>query len=231
MPVGNSHKYTPPYISPKAFHHLIEELEKGVPEQLDRTYLDGMFSGSTGTQVMAALRYLGLADNMKPTPQLRLLVGVKGEERAKRLRDIALKTYAFIFSGITSSGTATYGQLEDLFSAEFHVDGDVRRKCIKFFTSLAHDAGVPLSPHIIKRVRMTHGTRVVKTPARRASPKTSRVPALPQEVVKVPEPTDLMNTLVNKFPDYDIQWTDEQKQKWVDDFSMFVIKIYPEVKK
>jgi len=231
MPAENTRKYTPPYISPRTFQHLLEELEKSVPERMDRTYLDGMFSGSTATQVMAALRYLGLADGIRPTPQLRLLVDARGDERTKRLKDLTQKNYTFVFDGITNSGTATYGQIEELFTNNFNVDGDVRRKCIKFFTSLATSAGIALSPHITKKVRVSQRIISPRVAIKKVPPKTPVIEAPPVQVHKPREAGGLLEKILEKFPDYDIGWTVEQKHGWVEDFTTFVNRVYPETKR
>jgi hypothetical protein len=234
MSAENVRTYSPPYISPRTFQHLIEQLQTTIPDRFDRSYLDSMFSGSTGVQVMAAMRFLNLLDSgNKPTHHLRLLVQSTGEERTKRLRDLANNVFGFILNNESFNiQTATYGQLEEIFTSYFKVDGDVRRKCIKFFISLAQDADIKLSPHITKKVKMTSNTAaVVRTSTKKTVVKAPKIPEIPQIVEKVPENTELIHRLISKFPDYDIQWTDVQKQKWVDDFTLFFVKVYPEVKK
>jgi hypothetical protein len=233
MSAENVRKYSPPYISPRTFQHLVEQLETTIPDRFDRSYLDKMFSGSTGVQVMAAMRFLNLLDSgNKPTHHLRLLVQSTGDERPKRLRDMANNAFGFVLNNNSLNlKTATYGQLEDIFTSQFGVDKDVRRKCIKFFISLAHDAGIELSPYITQKVKMASNSVAVKTPARKTNSKASKTQEIPQEAGKIPQHTELINRLMDKFPDYDILWTDGQKQKWVDDFTVFFGKIYPEVKK
>lgn len=230
MSSENSRKYSPPYISPRSFYHLIERLQENIPGRIDRSYLDTMFSGSSSTQVMAAMRFLTLIDaGNKPTHPLRLLVDSRGEERVKRLKDVCNSAFAPVFnSGSVDLRTATFAQFEELFHDQFGVDGDVRRKCIKFFTTLASDAGIELSPHITKKVRTTSST-ATRAPVKKASSRSSRIDEIPQ-AGKVPEHTELLDKLLGKFPDFDFSWTQEQKAAWLESFNIFMQKIYPELR-
>ncbi len=233
MSVENTKRGTPPYISPSTFRHLVEQLQKNLPDRIDRSYLDELHSGSTSTQIMSALRYLSLADTLnKPTHHLKLLLASSGDERIKRLKDLANNSYGFIFNDSSVDlKTATYSQLEELFHNNSGVDGDVRRKCIKFFTSLCHDADVPLSPHVTKKVRMSQSSQPARTSVRKASSKGTKIMEVPQQKWQVPEHMELLNKLLDKFPGYETEWTELQKSKWLDGFLQFMQKIYPEIKK
>lgn len=232
MSIENTKRGTPPYISPSTFRHLVEQLQKNLPDRIDRSYLDELHSGSTSTQIMSALRYLNLADSInKPTHHLKLLVASSGEERVKRLKDIANNSYSFVFNnGTVDLKTATYAQLEELFHDNSGVDGDVRRKCIKFFTSLCHDADVPLSPHVTKKVRMSGNSQPARISVRKTSSKSTKTTEVPQGVLKIPEHMELLSKLLDKFPEYETEWTESQKTKWLDGFIQFIQKIYPEAK-
>src|ERR1700733_7919199 len=61
---------TPPYTSYRTFKTFIEDLhEHGVPSRIDRSVLT-RFSGVVGTQLMHALRFLGLIeDDGRPPPR------------------------------------------------------------------------------------------------------------------------------------------------------------------
>ena len=63
---------TPPYTSYRTFKTFIEDLhEHGVPSRIDRSVLT-RFSGVVGTQLMHALRFLGLIeDDGRPTERLK----------------------------------------------------------------------------------------------------------------------------------------------------------------
>jgi hypothetical protein len=229
MSAENARKGTPPYISPRTFTNLLRQLKENPTDRIDRSYLDLMHSGSTSAQIMSALRYLNLVDSInKPTHYLRLLVGCADEERPKRLKDLATTAYGFLFNNDTVDvQTATYQQLEELFFEHSGVDGDVRRKCIKFFTSLAQEAGMPLSPLITKKMRPGRSAVGSRTASRKSSSKILRMAEVPQPGAKVPEHTELLDKLLSKFPDFDPGWTEEQKTKWLEGFTIFMMRIYP----
>ena len=71
---------TPPYTSYRTFKTFIEDLhEHGVPSRIDRSVLT-RFSGIVGTQLMHALRFLGLIeDDGRPTERLKGLVKAHGD--------------------------------------------------------------------------------------------------------------------------------------------------------
>lgn len=233
MSAENSKRGTPPYISPRTFHHLLEQLQIDLPDRIDRSYLDELHSGSTSAQIMSALRYLNLADSLnKPTHHMKLLIASSGEERVKRLKDIANNAYGFVLNnGSIDIKTATYAQLEELFHEHSGVDGDVRRKCIKFFTTFSNDADIPLSPHVTQKVRMSRSNNITRPTARKVSSRNIKTTQVPQETIKVPEHVELLNKLLDKFPVYEIDWTDVQKTKWLEGFVQFMQKIYPDVMK
>ena len=70
---------TAPYTSYRTFRTFIEDLsEHGLPSRIDRSVLT-RFSGVVGTQLMHALRFLGLIeDDGRATPRLKDLVKAHG---------------------------------------------------------------------------------------------------------------------------------------------------------
>jgi len=232
MPLESTRKYNPPYISPLSFRRLIESLQKNMPGRFDRSFLDTMYSGSAGIQVMAALRFMNLVDaNNVPTPRLRQLVGAQGEEYQRKLREICTTSYSAIFSDLQFNLlTATPQQLEEKFTECYRVDGDVRRKCIKFFTSLAADSGIRLSDFITQKVRTSAPRGVARNVVKKPLPKTDKT----AEPVKAPSPPpdiSLLDKLLGKFPDFDHKWPAEEKKQWLEAFMLFMQKIYDEEKK
>jgi hypothetical protein len=229
MPAENSRKGTPPYISPITFRSLITELQRNMPDRIDRSYLNTLHSGSTSTQVMSAMRYLNLVDVYdKPTHHLKLLVAAaSSEEKVKRLSDIAHLSYAFLLNNsAVDIQAATYAQLEENFKDFCGVEGDVRRKCIKFFTSLAGDAGISLSPHVVKKIRMGRGSAVSKPSPKKVNSKTMKVMEIPQQAALVPQYDLLFDKLLGKFPDMDVTWSNEMKQLWMESFNQFMLRAY-----
>ena len=89
MTNDKSRRRLPPYISYRTFENFIGRLEQQVPARIDRSYWGETLSGSTGTQLMAALRFLNLVDNnSKPTTQLKLVASAKGAQKSEALKEI-----------------------------------------------------------------------------------------------------------------------------------------------
>jgi hypothetical protein len=214
-----SRKRLPPYISYRTFQNFLDGLQQGIPARIDRSYWGDRLSGSTGIQLMAALRFLGLVDaNGIPTDRLKMLVAAKGDQKAELLREVTSEAFGFLQLSSFDLQTATFAQLQEVFHYTFQITGDVSRKCIKFFTELANDAGIPLSPFITKRFRLAHGGTSAKTVAKKASARTNRNVIVPQDAEKIPEQMPWDKMLLTKFPTFDPTWSEEVKLKWFDAF-------------
>jgi hypothetical protein len=210
-----SRKRLPPYVSYRTFRNFIDGLQQRMPSRIDRSYWGDMLSGSTGTQLMASLRFLGLIDEYgRPTPRLKPLVAAKGDQRHPILRDMANDVYGFVLKSQLEPQSATYSELEEFFHDRFQVTGDLSRKCLKFFIELAKDAGIPLSPFITKRFRAAHGIAGTKAITKRASTRTGRNLKNPQTPEEVPYQNPWDAILLTKFPTFDPTWSDEVKLKW-----------------
>ena len=91
---------TPPYTSYRTFKTFIQDLhEHGVPSRIDRSVLT-RFSGVVGTQLMHALRFLGLIeDHGHPTQRLKELVNAHGAAHwPEKLLELLRQEYAPIFA-------------------------------------------------------------------------------------------------------------------------------------
>ncbi len=164
MVMDKSRKRLPPYVSYRTFQNFVDGLEQGIPARIDRSYWGERFSGSTGTQLIAALRFLGLMDaNGIPTNRLKLLVSARGDRRAELFREITTEAFSPLLQGSFDLQTATYAQLQEAFQYTYQLTGDMSRKCIKFFVALASDAAISLSPFITKRLRSIRSSTGNKT--------------------------------------------------------------------
>jgi hypothetical protein len=152
MTIEEGKKQPPPYISYKTFGNFMGELQQHLPTRVDLNYLSDQFSASTGTQLMYTMRFLKLIDqNNRPLPRLKLLAsGATGEHRAAILRQVADETYPFIFRGTIDIRNATYAEVQDVFLNNYRMESSVCRKCIEFFVEFSKDAGIPVSPQLIK---------------------------------------------------------------------------------
>jgi len=141
---------TPPYTSYRTFKTFIEDLrEHGVPSRIDRSVLTH-FSGVVGTQLMHALRFLGLIEDQgRPTQRLKELVNAEGaahwsETFSKLLRQVYAPMFAIDLE------TATPSHFNDAFRKAFPAADAVVKKCVTFFLNAANDAGVKISGRVLK---------------------------------------------------------------------------------
>ncbi len=214
-----SRKRSPPYVSYRTFLNFIDGLQQQVPSRIDRSYWGSMLSGSTGTQLMSALRFLGLMDaGGKPTERLKPLVSAKGDQRRELLKEVAYEAFGFVLQDPFDPQNATYAQLREVFHDTFPLTDDVNRKCIKFFIALASDVGIPLSSFITKRSRSTHTSTGTKITTKRASARTNQNLTVPQHMEEIPD------GLLAKFPTFDPAWSDEVKLKWFDAFDKLMMR-------
>jgi hypothetical protein len=216
--IDRNRKRSPPYVSYRSFLTLLEELQRGVPARIDRSYWGDKFSGSTGTQLMSALRFLNLIDsNGVPTSQLKELVGTRGPLKASILKKISQESFAFLMSNTFDPEKATYSQFEEVFKDFYQVDRDVSRKCIKFFTELCSEAGITLSPFITKKSKVAHTTIAEKIP-RRTGTRTNQNIIVPKNAEPIPRTMSWKELLLTKFPSFDPTWPNDVQIKWFEAF-------------
>jgi Family of unknown function (DUF5343) len=154
MPGGGSEQArstrTPPYTSYRTFKTFIEDLrERGVPSRIDRSVLT-RFSGVVGTQLMHALRFLGLIeDDGGPTLRLKALVNAQGAGHwPETLLELLRQQYAPMFA--IDLETATPSHFNQAFRKAFPAADAVVQKCVTFFLYAASDAGVKISGRVMK---------------------------------------------------------------------------------
>ena len=141
---------TPPYTSYRTFKTFIEDLhEHGVPSRIDRSVLT-RFSGIVGTQLMHALRFLGLVeDDGRPTERLKGLVKAHATGRwPESLLETLGDEYAPMFA--IDLETATPSHFNEAFRRAFPAADAVVQKCVTFFLYAANDAGVKISGRVLK---------------------------------------------------------------------------------
>ncbi len=212
-------KRSPPYVSYRSFLTLLEELQRGLPARIDRSYWGDKFSGSTGTQLMSALRFLNLMDyGSVPTPRLKELINARGQLRADIIRKISQESFAFLMNTSFESEKATYAQLEEVFKDLYQVDRDVARKCIKFFIELANDAGIPLSPFITKKSKNSRPAPTMEKIPKKNGIRTNQNILFPQSMELIPHHTSWKELLLTKFPSFDPTWPNDVQIKWFEAF-------------
>ena len=140
----------PPYTSYRTFKTFIEDLHAhGVPSRIDRSVLT-RFSGVVGTQLMHALRFLGLIeDDGRPTERLKGLVKAHGTGSwPEKLLELLGHEYAPMFA--IDLETATPSHFNEAFRKAFPAADAVVQKCVTFFLYAANDAGVRISGRVLK---------------------------------------------------------------------------------
>jgi hypothetical protein len=140
----------PPYTSYRTFKTFIEDLhEHGVPSRIDRSVLT-RFSGVVGTQLLHALRFLGLIeDDGRPTARLKALVNAYATGHwPETLLETLGDEYAPMFA--IDLGTATPSHFHEAFRKAFPAAEAVVQKCVTFFLYAANDAGVKISARVLK---------------------------------------------------------------------------------
>jgi hypothetical protein len=229
MTMEDGRKHSPPYVSYKTFENFLAKLHDGVPSRIDRSYWGEMFSGSTGTQLLSAMRFLNLIDiNSRPTARLRVLAESEGEHRAVLLRQVADECYAFVLKGSLDTKNATYAEMEDVFQNIYHMKSDVCRKCIKFFAEFSRVAGIPLSPQITKKRKVPRTNSGTKNTKKEVGTRTNNNVVVPTKISVVPEFHPWHQMLADKFPHFDPAWNDDIKKKWFEAyFELF--KINPRI--
>jgi len=145
--------HTIPYVPFRTFLTALETLERGCPNQLDRS-LWPSYSGAIQGQLLGAFRFLGLMDEAQcPTAELRELVAKKDSRRAL-LRRILERNYAALVA-LDLSRTSPH-QLEEA-TRQYGLTGATHKKALSFFLQAAQYAGLPLSVLLRAKTRGAGG--------------------------------------------------------------------------
>lgn len=176
---------TPPYMSFRIMSNFIDWMrEVGVPTLIDRSFWGQRLSGSSGTYLVSALRFLDLLDpEDRPTNALEEIVADKEKGKAL-LRERLLAAYRPALQGLTLE-RASFGELQTSFEKEFGLKADTLRKAVTFFVHGAEHAQIPLSKFITDKAR-TVRTSEPRKPPRRA--KQARTAEDADDAADVPAP-------------------------------------------
>ena len=222
-------KRLPPYVSYRTFQNFIDGLQQeGIPARIDRSYWSDRLSGSTGIQLMSALRFLGLIDaDGTPTNRLRLLASTRGIPRTEILKEVTTEAFSFLLQGSFDLQSSTYAQLQEAFHNAFELTDGVSRKCVKFFVEMASASEIPLSPFISKRLRSGRSSTGTKQLVRKRGTKAKWNSGVPQDLGEIPAEMAWNKILLTKFPTFDPTWTDEVKLKWFEAFDKLLERNCP----
>lgn len=165
----------PPYVSYLSFVGFIDWLGTlpRVPDQLDRSLWGGKYSGATGSQLMGALRFLGLIDGNRPTGELRTLVAATGSERSALLLEQLRRAYGpDVVDGVTGMTPQMLTKaIKDLGATESTV-----RKAESYLINALKAGGIEVPTPIAKKARNrpSGGKRRTPTKKSEAPPPASR---------------------------------------------------------
>jgi hypothetical protein len=138
-----------PYVPFRTFLTAIETLERGCPNQLDRSVWPS-YSGAIRGQLLAAFRFLGLMDETQaPTPELRDLLA-RRDDRPALLRRLIEKRYRPLAS-LDLAHTSPH-QLEEAMRG-YGLSGATHKKAVSFFLRAAQYSGMPLSVLLRSKTR------------------------------------------------------------------------------
>ena len=141
----------PPYVSFNTFRTLLIWLKsEGVPLRFDRSFWQTKFSGTTGTQLMAALRFLHLLNGETPLPGLETLVLASHEQKRHMLGKLLLNSYSVV--PFEELPRATPAMVRKWF-ASYPIYGHTLRKALSFFINAAREATLPMSNAVGKMAR------------------------------------------------------------------------------
>lgn len=205
----------PPYVPYRTFTTFVESLKSGVPSRIDKSVLRSMSGGVRGW-LKAALRSMQLIDASDvPTTALHRLVAAEGAMRQRLLRELFGGTYGFL-SRRVDLAVATPAEIEAAFAAR-GARGDTVRKSIAFMLAMAKEAGVVLSPHLVKRGAILRSDSRRRRPGLVEPPRASPKAALRSEGTTLAAGAATaapIADLVQKLPPFDATWSDELKLKW-----------------
>lgn len=200
----------PPYLPYTTFKNFLASLKAGaIPSRIDKSLLD-RYSGSIQSWLISALKFFSLTDETgKPLATLESYVESEEQDRKKAWKDIFTKAYSPLISGLDLS-RATPGELSERFAAQ-GLSGETLGKCHSFFAAAAEDAEIPLADHL----------KVRPKPSGPRKSRKNRNGGVPGESLPEPPPSPrapaqktMWEMLLEKFPEFNPEWSEEIQTKW-----------------
>jgi hypothetical protein len=209
------------YIPFKTFGAFIDKLHgTAVPPNIDSSVLRHM-SGSMRSQLMSALRFLGLIDaNGNTTESLRALVkAYKTDKWRDVLQHILYEAYDEVVGNVDLD-TGTGANLDEAFRSRGSVDGQMLDKAVRFYLAALREVGQAFSPHFASR-------KVKKAAARKPKPASGHGDTVKDATGESGKKNTKHNDppgrswhemLLEKFPSFDPKWSPEVQAKWFENF-------------
>lgn len=150
-------KLLPPYLPYKTLMSSLENLAQGIPPKLDRSIWKNQ-PGTVQSQILSAYKFLGLMnDTNEPTEVLRFLVDHRSSP-APTMKKIIEDKYEVILEKHPLNMMTTT-MLSHEFEAAFQVDGETKKKGIRFLLQAAKANGLVLSKFLLDQTRASSGPR------------------------------------------------------------------------
>ncbi|MGA7339756.1 MAG: hypothetical protein WBE72_19470 [Terracidiphilus sp.] len=217
MENANPLKTSTPVYAPYAT--LLSALDNlrthGIPSTgiIDKSLWDTQ-SGAVQSQLLLALRFLGLIDEQnRVQPPLPILVRASAEERKTLLKPIIEQKYQSVIS--LGLATISQGQLEDAFR-RFEISGSTLDRAIRFFVKACQECGIQISKRVSDKVRnsTTNPTRRRRNGGGRREVAEEQ----PGQFEETSSSSRIEDKLLAKFPEFDPSWPDPLKTKWFEGF-------------
>jgi hypothetical protein len=148
--MADDSKLVPPYLPYKTLLSSLENLGEGIPPKLDRSIWKNQ-PGTVQSQILSAYKFLGLMnDTTGPTDALRDLVAHRSTP-GPALKKIIEERYKPLLAHDLSTMTTT--MLSSEFESAFSVDGETKKKGIRFFLQATKANGFTLSKFLLDQTR------------------------------------------------------------------------------
>lgn len=219
----------PPYVPFRTLITFLDSLRAAVPPQIDRSLMKS-FSGGSQSEIVVALKYLGLMEpeTSKTTDKLKEFVESEGADRQRVLKSLLVANYRFLFEEDFDLENATAQQLRARFG-KTGATGDTLEKCIRFFMKAASTAGLQLSPYFKK----VYESKPANAKARRKVTANRELPPEPiqpeqKEETKPTEPrldSTLLDKFLEKLPSFDPNWPPEAQTTWLNAYKELMAEL------
>ena len=173
-----TNRVTAPYPAFQTLKTLIKPFKEhgAPPSKIDRSVLNS-FSGQVGSQVLTMLKFLRLTDDDgRPTGSLESLIKAFDTDAwPTALEKVVREAYAPLLK--TNLEAASPNEFNDAFRRCYPAAEEVSRKSKTFFLNAAREAGIKISPYIMKNKKPRSAPtkkRVVKSKDSSAAVKKPR---------------------------------------------------------
>jgi len=165
--MSDESKVIPPYLPYKTLLSSLENLGQGIPPKIDRSIWKNQ-PGTVQSQILSAYKFLGLTDDTTaPTESLRELVKHRATP-GPTLKKIIEEKYKPLLAHDLATMTTT--MLNSEFDKAFGVDGETKKKGVRFFLQATKANGFTLSRFLLDQTRATSSGPRKKKASRDSEP-------------------------------------------------------------